>query len=94
MAQREHPEVLILDVGMPGLSGYEVAKSVRAEAWGRGAALVAVTGWGQERDRCRAFAAGFDRHLTKPVDHAQLEVVLASGGINPASPSVAEETAG
>ncbi len=77
VALRERPEVMILDIDMPGLSGYEVAEQVRAEPWGKRAALIAVTGWGQERDRQRAQAAGFDQHLTKPVDPALLEAMLA-----------------
>ncbi len=77
LALREQPEVMILDIDMPGLNGYEVAEHVRAEPWGKRAVLVAVTGWGQERDRQRAQAAGFDQHLTKPVDPALLEALLA-----------------
>ncbi len=76
VALRERPEVLILDIGMPDMNGYEVAERVRAEPWGKHAALVAVTGWGQERDRQRARVAGFDHHLTKPVDPALLEALL------------------
>jgi CheY-like chemotaxis protein len=77
LAVRERPEVLILDIDMPGMNGYEVAEHVRAEPWGKRAVLVAVTGWGQERDRQRAQTAGFDQHLTKPVDPALLEALLA-----------------
>jgi PAS domain S-box-containing protein len=80
VALRERPEVMILDIGMPGMSGYEVAERVRAEPWGKRATLVAVTGWGQESDRQRARTAGFDQHLTKPVDPAHLEALLAQGG--------------
>jgi CheY-like chemotaxis protein len=76
VALREKPEFLILDIGMPGLSGYEVAERVRGEPWGKLATLVALTGWGQERDRRRAWAAGFDHHLTKPVDPVQIEALL------------------
>ncbi len=76
VALRERPEVLILDIGMPDMNGYEVAERVRAQPWGKHAALVAVTGWGQERDRQRAQVAGFDHHLTKPVDPALLEALL------------------
>jgi PAS domain S-box-containing protein len=83
VALRERPEFLILDIGMPGLSGYEVAERVRAESWGKRATLVALTGWGQERDRRRAWAAGFDHHLTKPVDPAQIEALLADAGSRP-----------
>jgi CheY-like chemotaxis protein len=77
VALREKPEFLILDIGMPGLNGYEVAERVRGEPWGKRATLVALTGWGQERDRRRAWAAGFDHHLTKPVDPVQIEALLA-----------------
>jgi len=70
---REHrPAVVILDIGMPDLSGYEVARRIRSEAWGKDAFLLAITGWGQANDKENARAAGFDSHLTKPVD---IEVV-------------------
>jgi two-component system CheB/CheR fusion protein len=65
---RCRPDIGILDIGMPDLSGYEVAKRIRHEAWGAKITLIAVTGWGQENDKRMAHAAGFDHHLTKPVD--------------------------
>jgi signal transduction histidine kinase/ActR/RegA family two-component response regulator len=71
------PEVLILDIGMPGMTGYETARRIRGEQWGRSAVLIAVTGWGQEQDKERALSSGFDVHLTKPVDSARLEDLLA-----------------
>ncbi|MFD0666414.1 ATP-binding protein [Ramlibacter sp. MAHUQ-53] len=71
------PEVVLLDIGLPGLSGYEVAQRLRAGPLGTAALLVAVTGWGAEDDQRRAAEAGFDHHLTKPVDIAALESVLA-----------------
>jgi PAS domain S-box-containing protein len=74
---REQPQALLLDIGMPGLNGYETARRIRQEAWGRHVVLVAITGWGQEEDKRNATAAGFDLHLTKPVDPAQLEAALA-----------------
>jgi PAS domain S-box-containing protein len=61
------PDVLLLDIGMPGMSGYEVTRRVRAEAWGRRPLIVAMTGWGQEDDRRRSKDAGFDQHMVKPV---------------------------
>jgi CheY-like chemotaxis protein len=61
---------------MPGLSGYEVAAAVRREAWGSGVLLLAITGWGQAGDKERAKAAGFDHHLTKPVDLDEVEQLL------------------
>ncbi|MDP8984791.1 MAG: PAS domain-containing protein [Pseudomonadota bacterium] len=72
-AHRVRPEVGIFDIGMPDMSGYEVAERIRREAWGTKIILIAVTGWGQESDKRRALAAGFDYHLTKPVDPENLE---------------------
>ena len=76
VASRLRPAISILDIGMPGLTGYEVARRIRREAWGARMVLVAVTGWGQEEDKRRAQAAGFDHHLTKPMDLAVLEEIL------------------
>ena len=72
LAGQRKPEIVVLDVGMPKLDGCEVARRIRAESWGRGAVLVALTGWGQEVDRRRSREAGFDMHLVKPVDPAAL----------------------
>ena len=72
------PDTALLDIGMPQLNGYEVAQALRQEAWGAGITLIALTGWGQEDDRQRAIAAGFDRHLTKPVDPDALVSLIAS----------------
>jgi len=63
---------------MPDMSGYEVAAALRGEPWGTAIQLVALTGWGQEGDRERTTAAGFDRHLTKPIDTDVLNAVLMS----------------
>jgi CheY-like chemotaxis protein len=77
------PQLAILDIGMPRLNGYEAARRIR-EALGSDVALVAVTGWGQEEDRRRARDAGFDRHLTKPIDIAKLDQLVAEiGAIDP-----------
>jgi PAS domain S-box-containing protein len=62
------PKVILLDIGLPRMNGYEVARRIRQEPWGKDIMLVAVTGWGQLEDKKRAFEAGFDQHLTKPVD--------------------------
>jgi len=67
LVERDKPEVAIVDLGMPGLSGYDVAERLRATEHGRGMLLVAVTGWGGEGDRERSLKAGFDAHLVKPV---------------------------
>jgi PAS domain S-box-containing protein len=70
------PQVAILDIGMPGLSGYEVASRVRGSGRNGELKLIAVTGWGQESDKSRALAAGFDHHFTKPIDTEQLGALL------------------
>jgi signal transduction histidine kinase len=79
VAQRERPEVALLDIGMPRANGYEVATRIRREPWGRSTTLVALTGWGQDADRRRSEAAGFDMHLTKPVDPKVVSDLLAGG---------------
>ena len=76
LACRLEPDALLLDIGMPELNGYQLAQSIRGTGWGRRALLIAVSGWGQEEDKRRALAAGFDRHLTKPIDPDALESVL------------------
>jgi PAS domain S-box-containing protein len=70
------PGVVLLDIGMPGLSGYEVARKMRDSEPESGVTLIAITGWGQENDKERAFAAGFDYHLTKPVDLQRVAELL------------------
>jgi len=72
------PDVAVLDIGMPDLSGYEVANRIRREPWGTQITLIALTGWGQDEDKRRAHAAGFDHHCTKPVDPADLERIFVS----------------
>jgi signal transduction histidine kinase/ActR/RegA family two-component response regulator len=77
-ALRQHaPSVVILDIGMPRMDGYEVARRARQTPEGRAAMLIALTGWGQEEDRRRTQEAGFDHHLVKPVDLAALRALLA-----------------
>ena len=78
LALRLQPDVLVLDIGMPGLNGYEVARQVRAQPWGGRPLMIAATGWGQDDDRQKSLAAGFDLHLTKPFDPAQLCDVIAA----------------
>ena len=73
IAKRVRPDIGILDIGMPELSGHEVAEHIRHEAWGRDITLIAVTGWGQDADKRRSRAAGFDHHLTKPIDFEELK---------------------
>ena len=71
------PDVVLLDIGMPGMDGYEVARRIRANSLNRGILLIALTGWGQEEDRQRSAAAGFNHHLVKPADIDQLRQLLS-----------------
>jgi PAS domain S-box-containing protein len=71
------PDAVVLDIGMPGMDGYAVARAIRADAANDGIRLIALTGWGQEGDRERTRESGFDHHLTKPVDLAALQRLLA-----------------
>jgi len=75
------PDVVLLDLGMPSMDGYEVARRLRAQCTERQPLLVAVTGYGHETDRERARAAGFDHHLVKPVDLDQLRPLLGRAGV-------------
>jgi CheY-like chemotaxis protein len=67
-AEEFRPEVIVLDVGMPKLDGYETARRIRQQPWGKDVVLIAVTGWGNEKDKNQSAEAGFDIHLVKPVD--------------------------
>ncbi|MHB8816337.1 MAG: hybrid sensor histidine kinase/response regulator [Steroidobacteraceae bacterium] len=86
LACRLEPDALLLDIGMPELNGYQLAQRIRGTSWGRRAVLIAITGWGQEQDKRRALAAGFDHHLTKPLDPSCLEVLLQSVESRQATP--------
>ena len=76
VAEAFRPDIMLIDIGMPKLNGYEAARAIRGRSWGSNLLLVALTGWGQEEDKRRAKEAGFDHHFTKPVDLAQLESLL------------------
>jgi PAS domain S-box-containing protein len=76
--QTMQPQVALLDIGMPKISGYEVARRVRQGSLGRAVTLIAVTGWGQDSDKTRALAAGFNHHFTKPVEPERLSELLQS----------------
>ncbi|WP_119153255.1 PAS domain S-box protein [Caldimonas tepidiphila] len=84
-AERLRPALVLLDIGMPVLDGYGAARRIRASDWGRGMLLVAQTGWGQQDDVRRAREAGFDAHLTKPVDPEALMRLAGQGVLLPAS---------
>ena len=72
------PELILLDIGMPRLNGYDTARQIRQQPWGKTIMLVALTGWGQEEDRRKSDDAGFDSHMVKPVEPRALEKLLAS----------------
>ena len=72
------PDVVLLDIGLPGLTGYEVAERIRRQPALKNTVLVAVTGYGQDSDRQRSQEAGFDHHLVKPADFGKLQEILAS----------------
>jgi signal transduction histidine kinase len=72
------PDIALLDIGLPDMTGYELAQRIRASAWGAQTQMVAITGWGTAQDQARAYGAGFDLHLTKPVD---LGILLQALGL-------------
>lgn len=72
------PHVILLDLGMPKLNGYDVCRRIREQDWGCDMMIIALTGWGQAEDRQRTKEAGFDHHLVKPVDVAKLNELLES----------------
>ena len=76
MALQLHPDVTLVDIGLPGVDGYEVARRIRSDLRGRPLRLVALTGYGRPEDRERALAAGYDDHLVKPVEPARLAALL------------------
>jgi PAS domain S-box-containing protein len=82
LATEFEPELALLDIGMPDLDGYEVARRLRLTDQGKNVRLIALTGWGQDEDKRRARAAGFDDHLTKPVDPTRLDALLAQTASN------------
>jgi CheY-like chemotaxis protein len=70
--------MIVLDVGMPKLNGFDARRRIREQPWGKGIFIVALTGWGQKEDKRRSQEAGFDDHLVKPVGPADLEDLLGS----------------
>lgn len=78
VAERFRPDVVLLDIGMPKLNGYDTCRVLRTQTWGRNMIVIAQTGWGQNEDRMRATQAGFDGHLVKPIDYPALALMLAS----------------
>ena len=81
------PDMILLDIGLPKVNGYDVCRRIRAEPWGKAMGVIALTGWGREDDRRQTAQAGFTGHLVKPVDYALLTELLARVG-EPAQPCV------
>ena len=75
---RFHPDVILLDIGMPKLNGYAACRSIRESPWGRSAVIIAMTGWGQDEDKRKSREAGFDAHVVKPVNNTELMRLLGS----------------
>ena len=77
-AERHRPDVVLLDIGLPRMSGHEVCQRIRGSEWGKGMLLIALTGWGQSEDRRKSQDAGFDGHLVKPVRYETLAELFGS----------------
>lgn len=75
-AQAFRPQVILLDIGLPGTNGYDVCRALRQQPWGRSALIIAMTGWGQEEDRRNSRDAGFDHHLVKPAKPQLVDSLL------------------
>lgn len=76
LAEKFRPQIVLLDIGLPKMHGYALARLMREKPWGRNLIIIAVTGWGQEADRQQSRAAGINHHLLKPVDPEQLRDLL------------------
>jgi CheY-like chemotaxis protein len=77
-AERFRPDVILLDIGMPKVNGYDVCRHIRQQSWGKEIFIVALTGWGREHDRQRTSEAGFHHHMVKPADPATLSRILGT----------------
>ena len=82
LADQFRPDVVLLDIGLPKLNGYEVCRKIREQPWGKSMAVVALTGWGQDDDRRKSKEAGFNGHMVKPVDLTELMRLLATISAN------------
>jgi len=77
LAEGCRPDAVLLDIGMPRLNGFDVAKRIREAQWGRGVMIIAITGWGTEQDRRRSHESGFDFHIVKPANPVTLQKLLS-----------------
>jgi CheY-like chemotaxis protein len=77
VAEEYRPDIILLDIGLPKLNGYEACRRIREQPWSNGTVIVALTGWGQDEDRRRSEEAGFDHHLVKPVEVRAMQQLLA-----------------
>jgi len=93
VARRHRPKVILLDIGLPGMDGYEVASELRRRTLEPRPHLVAVTGYGQESDRARSLDAGFDDHLVKPAAFAAIEAIVSAVPHAQAAPEGSEQQA-
>jgi CheY-like chemotaxis protein len=75
-AEKLRPDIVLLDIGLPKANGFEVARKIREQPWGKNIVLIAVSGWGQDDDRRKSQDAGFNEHLVKPVRHAALAKMI------------------
>jgi CheY-like chemotaxis protein len=73
-----HPELILLDIGMPKMNGHDTARKIRQQPWGKQVLLVALTGWGQDENRKQSQDAGFDAHIVKPIQIEALKELLSS----------------
>jgi CheY-like chemotaxis protein len=78
VADEFRPDVILLDIGMPRMNGYDAARHIRGQSWGERTVLIALTGWGQDGDKRRSREAGFDHHMVKPLETGVLMQLLAS----------------
>ena len=94
MAREDPPDIILLDLGMPGMDGLTAARLIRQQPGGAAIRIIALTGWGQESDRRRSGEAGFDSHLVKPLDLDKLTALLEHLPVNTAQAQGADTTAG
>jgi CheY-like chemotaxis protein len=78
-AEQLRPDVILLDIGLPKMNGFEACRQIRERPWGKNVVIIALTGWGQDVDRRRSEESGFDHHVVKPVEHEALARLLGSG---------------